>query len=213
MPEPMSEATSDVNSEVMSEIDLPPLLEAYLFVATEPVQPAEIARVLQTEPAAIEEALEDLVNAYSRRISAGLHIVRIAGGYQMATRPALAAGVGRLLAAPGRKSRLSKPALETLAVIAYQQPVTQAEIEAVRGVNCDGVLKTLSERQLVAEAGRKEVPGRPILYATTPDFLHYFGLHAIDDLPPLEDMAPAEGSELEKAATHDALQAVGLETV
>ena len=197
-------------SELILETDLPPLLEAYLFVATEPVQPAEIARILGMEASAIEEALEDMVNAYARRINSGLHVVRIAGGYQMATRPALAAGIGRLLAAPNQKSRLSKPALETLAIVAYQQPVTQAEIEAVRGVSADGVLKTLSERQLIAETGRKEVAGRPILYATTPDFLHYFGLHTIDDLPPLEDIALSE-DDGEQAATHDALQAVGLD--
>ena len=197
-------------SELFLETDLPPLLEAYLFVATEPVQPAEIARILGTDAAAIEEALEDMVNAYARRINSGLHVVRIAGGYQMATRPAFAAGIGRLLAAPNQKSRLSKPALETLAIIAYQQPVTQAEIEAVRGVNADGVLKTLSERQLIAETGRKEVVGRPILYATTPDFLHYFGLHTLEDLPPLEDIALEDESE--KSATHDALQAVGLDS-
>ena len=195
---------------LVAETDLPPLLEAYLFVATEPVAPAEIARLLQVDAAAVEEALEDMANAYARRINSGLHIVRIAGGYQMATRPALSEGIGRLLAAPGQKSRLSKPALETLAIIAYQQPVTQAEIEAVRGVNADGVLKTLTERSLIQETGRKEVPGRPFLYGTTPDFLHYFGLHTLDDLPPLEDMVIAE-AEADKAAAHDALEAVGLE--
>ena len=194
----------------ISEVDLPPLLEAYLFVATEPVQPAEIGRLLNIEAAAVEEALEDMTNAYARRINSGLHVVRIAGGYQMATRPAMAEGVARLLAAPGQKSRLSKPALETLAIIAYQQPVTQAEIEAVRGVNADAVLKTLTERRLVQETGRKEVPGRPFLYGTTPDFLHYFGLHTLEDLPPLEDIVIAE-AETDKAATHDALEAVGLE--
>jgi len=198
-------------SELFLETDLPPLLEAYLFVATEPVQAAEIARSLQMDTAAVEEALEDMVNAYTRRINSGLHVVRIAGGYQMATRPALAAGIGRLLAAPNQKVRLSKPALETLAIIAYQQPVTQAEIEAVRGVSADGVLKTLAERQLIAETGRKEVAGRPILYATTPDFLHYFGLHTLEDLPPLEDIALGDDTESDKVATQDALQAVGLD--
>ena len=141
-----------------AEVDLPPLLEAYLFVATEPVQPAEIGRLLGIEAAAVEEALEDMANAYARRINSGLHVVRIAGGYQMATRPQLAEGVARLLAAPGQKSRLSKPALETLAIIAY---------------------------------------------------LHYFGLNTLEDLPPLEDIALAE-AEADKAATHNALEAVGL---
>ena len=203
----MSEPTAEFR-----ETDLPPLLEAYLFVATEPVSPAEIARILHLDAAAIEEALEDMTSAYARRINSGLHIVRIAGGYQMATRPALSVGIGRLLAVPNAKARLSKPALETLAIIAYQQPVTQAEIEAVRGVSADGVLKTLAERQLVAETGRKEVAGRPILYGTTPDFLHYFGLHTLEDLPPLEDILP-DDAEGEQAATQEALTAVGLTAV
>jgi len=193
----------------VSEADLPPLLEAYLFVSAEPVQPSETARLLGLDAAAVEEALEDIVNAYARRVNSGLHVVRIANGYQMATRPGLSANVARLLAAPGRAARLSKPALETLAVVAYQQPVTQAEIEAVRGVSADGVLKTLSERGLIHETGRKEVAGRPILYGTTADFLHHFGLHSLDDLPPLEDIAPAE-ENADRAATQDALEAVGL---
>jgi len=193
----------------MTETDLLPLLEAFLFAAAEPVRPPDAAKSLGVEAAAVEEALEDLTNAYARR-GGGLHVVRLAGGYQMATRPEFSEDLARLLAAPGGKARLSKPALETLAVIAYQQPVTQAEAEAVRGVNADGVLKTLAERGLIQEAGRKPVPGRPILYATTPDFLHYFGLNALDDLPPLEGIAPAD-ADAEKAAAHDALESVGLE--
>lgn len=194
----------------MPDTDLHSLLEAYLFVAAEPVRPPEAARTLGMEAADIEEALEDLTNAYARRAAGGLHIVRLAGGYQMATRPHLSDDLGRLLAAPGGKARLSKPALETLAIIAYQQPATQAEVEAVRGVNVDGVLKTLSERGLIVEEGRKPVPGRPILYVTTPDFLHHFGLNTLDDLPPLEDIDPAD-AEADKAAAHDALEAVGME--
>lgn len=200
----------DPERKIYTEAELPSLLEAYLFVAVEPVTPTEIARILGLEAAAVEEALEDIVNAYARRINSGLHVVHIAGGYQMATRPALAPDIARLLAAPGGRARLSKPALETLAIIAYQQPITQAEMEAVRGVSADAVLKTLIDRRLIQEEGRKAVPGRPILYATTPDFLHYFGLHTLEDLPPLEDIVPAERQE-EQAAAHQALEAVGLE--
>lgn len=189
--------------------DLLPLLEAYLFVAVEPITPGEVARILGLEAAAVEEALEDLTNLYARRISSGLNVIRIAGGYQIATKPDLSEGIARLLASPNAKARLSKPALETLAIVAYQQPVTQAEVEAVRGVNVDAVLKTLSERRLLAEEGRKPVPGRPILYVTTPDFLHYFGLDTLDDLPPLEDILSV--SEEAQAAEHVALEAVGLE--
>jgi segregation and condensation protein B len=197
----------DVES-IIPERDWHALLEAYLFVAAEPVRPAETAKLLGGDAADVEESLEDLTNAYARR-GGGLHIVRLAGGYQMATRPALSNDLARMLAAPGGKARLSKPALETLAVVAYQQPVTQAEIEAVRGVNVDGVLKTLTERGLILEAGRRAVPGRPILYATTPDFLHHFGLNSLEDLPPLEDIAPADAEATQ--AEHDAREAVGLE--
>ena len=192
----------------MTDSDLLSLLEAYLFVAIEPVQVADVARSLGLEPALVEETLEALANLYARRLNSGLHVLRLAGGYQLATKPHLSEDIARLLAAPGARARLSKPALETLAVIAYQQPVTQAEIEAVRGVSVDGVLKTLAERRLIREEGRKPVPGRPILYATTPDFLHYFGLNTLEDLPPLEDIEPAAD---EKAATHDVLHAVGLD--
>ncbi len=201
----------DLSPKTYTDLDLPPLLEAYLFVAVEPITPGEVARSLGLDPVAVEEALEDIVNAYARRINSGLHVIRIAGGYQMATRPLLSEGIARLLSAPNARARLSKPALETLAIIAYQQPVTQAEIEAVRGVNADGVLRTLSERKLIQDAGRKEVAGRPILYATTPDFLHTFGLDTLEDLPPLEDIPPAQ-AEGEQAAAHDALEAVGLES-
>lgn len=200
----------ETERKIYTEAELPSLLEAYLFVAVEPILPSEIAKSLGLEAAAVEEALEDIVNAYARRINSGLHVVRIAGGYQMATRPALAPDIARLLATPGGRSRLSKPALETLAIIAYQQPITQAEMEAVRGVSADAVLKTLLDRRLIQEQGRKAVPGRPILYATTPDFLHYFGLHTLEDLPPLEDIIPAAMQE-ERAAAHQALEAVGLE--
>src|SRR5579883_1124269 len=127
------------------------LLEAYLFVAAEPVRPAEIAPLLDADPAEVENLLDELAWEYETR--SGLRILRIAGGYQMATRPDLAQEIARLLAAPGGKQRLSKPALETLAIIAYKQPVTQTEIEAVRGVNVDAVLKTLEERKLIKEVG------------------------------------------------------------
>lgn len=201
--------TQEQETTPKTAADLLPLLEAYLFVAVEPVTPGEVARILGLEAAAVEEALEDLTHLYARRIASGLHVIRIAGGYQIATKPDLSEGIARLLASPNAKARLSKPALETLAIVAYQQPVTQAEVEAVRGVNVDAVLKTLTERRLIVEEGRKPVPGRPILYVTTPDFLHYFGLDTLDDLPPLEDILSV--SEEAQAAEHVALEAVGLE--
>lgn len=197
------------SARVFADGELEALLDAYLFVAAEPVKPADVAKVLGIDAADVEEALEDLVNLYTRRIDSGLHVMRIAGGYQLATKPHLSEDIARLLASPGAKARLSKPALETLAVIAYQQPVTSAEIEAVRGVSADGVLKTLLDRRLIQEEGRKQVPGRPILYGTTPDFLHYFGLNTLEDLPPLEDIAVPDAVTPEE---HVALEAVGLES-
>jgi segregation and condensation protein B len=184
------------------------LLEAYLFVAAEPVRSEEVAPLLEADPAEVGHLLEELVWEYETR--GGLRIIRIAGGYQMATRPDLSQEIARLLAAPAGKQRLSKPALETVAIIAYKQPVTQTEIEAVRGVNVDGVLKTLEERRLIKDIGRKEAPGRPILYGTTPDFLHYFGLNSLEDLPALEE----EIEDPEKdAIIHAVAEAVGLEEI
>ena len=182
------------------------LLEAYLFVAAEPVFVADVAKSLAAEPDQIEQAFEELTSEYGIR-HGGLQIARLAGGYQMTTRPDLSEDIARLLDAPGNRHRLSKPALETLAIIAYQQPVTQAEIEAVRGVNVNGVLKTLLERKMIFEKERKAVPGRPILYATTPDFLHYFGLAELTDLPALDAPEPEEDRE----ARHRIQEAVGLE--
>lgn len=204
----------------MTELTRPPLtpaeltalMEAYLFVALEPIVAVETAKILGLPTAEVEEALEQLRKSYAVRNEGGLQIVRIVGGYQMCTRSDLAEHIARLLATPASKSRLSKPALETLAVIAYQQPVTTAEVEAVRGVSVDGVVKTLLERKLIKEDGRKQVPGRPILYATTPDFLHYFGLNSLEDLPPLEDIIVPE-SEADKKEERVALEAVGLEEV
>ena len=160
-------------------------VECLLFVSSEPVPLRELARALDCDEVAAELAVIELREALEERGS-GLQLVNIAGGWQLATRSEHAEVIGRLFARGGTK--LSRAALETLSIVAYRQPVTQPEIEAVRGVGCAGVLKTLLERRLVAEAGRRQTVGRPILYATTEDFLHYFGLSALDDLPPLDDV-------------------------
>ncbi|HLV79258.1 MAG TPA: SMC-Scp complex subunit ScpB [Chthonomonadaceae bacterium] len=162
-------------------------LECLLFVAGEPVPLEDLARALNAEAPAVEAALRSLQVGLTERGS-GLHLIRIAGGWQLATRPEHAEVVGRLLARGS--SKLSRAALETLAIIAYRQPITAPEIEAVRGVSASSVLKTLLERRLIAEAGRKPTLGRPMLYTTTADFLHYFGIAEIGQLPPLEADAP-----------------------
>jgi segregation and condensation protein B len=159
-------------------------LECVLFVAGEPLPIKEMARALQCDELTVEEALRELQLRMGESGS-GLQIVSIAGGYQLSTRAEYAEAVGRLLARGGNK--LSRAGLETLAIIAYRQPVTQPEIEAVRGVSSGGVLKTLLERKLIAEAGRKQTVGRPILYTTTPEFLHYFAIGDLSELPPLDE--------------------------
>lgn len=163
-------------------------LECLLFVAGEPVPLAALARALALDEIATEAALRSLQIGLTERGS-GLQLLRIAGGWQLATRPEHAEAVGRLLTRGS--SKLSRAAMETLAIIAYRQPITAPEIEAVRGVSVGGVLKTLLERRLIAEAGRKAAVGRPTLYVTTPDFLHYFGLSDLSQLPSLEMDAPA----------------------
>lgn len=172
-------------------------VECLLFVAGEPLTFKDIARALPCDEIEAEEALRDLQLRLGESNS-GLQVVSIAGGWQLATRPDYAEVVGRLLARGA--SKLSRAALETLAIIAYRQPITQPEIEAVRGVAAGSVVKTLMERKLIVEAGRKQTVGRPILYATTPDFLHYFALRDLEELPPLDPLETAAVDTLEARA-------------
>lgn len=159
-------------------------LECLLFISGEPLAAQDLAGALQCNVEQVDQ-LADALNASLRERESGLHVLRIAGGYQLATRPEHAETVGRLLARGA--SRLSRAALEVLAIIAYRQPTTLPEIEAVRGVSSSGVLKTLQERRLIEEVGRRATLGRPILYATTKEFLHYFAMEKLEDLPPLEE--------------------------
>jgi segregation and condensation protein B len=160
-----------------------PALECLLFVAAEPVSPGEIGAALELDEGTAVRALEDFRLNYTN--GGGLHVVRVAGGYQLRTRPEFAPVVSAFLKPAAHK--LSRQALETLAIIAYEQPITQPEIDALRGVNSDGVIKTLLEKELVSEAGRKDAPGRPILYRSTDRFLKHFGLADLSELPVLEE--------------------------
>jgi segregation and condensation protein B len=162
--------------------ELDGVLECFLFVSPEPVTPSQIAAVLEIDERAAREALEGLRERYPSR---GLQVIRVAGGYQLCTRTEHAEAVSRFLRPPAQ--RLSRPALETLAVIAYRQPITQPELEAIRGVNSSGVVRTLLDRGLIVEKGRKETVGRPILYVTTDQFLKQFGLKDLTELPLLEE--------------------------
>ena len=160
-------------------------IEALLFVAAGSVSPFQLATALGVPLREIEQCLvmleHRLGNGGSPR---GLRLQRHSGRVQLTTSPEMSADIERFLGLE-ISNRLSKAALETLAIIAYQQPVTRPEIDAVRGVNSDGVLKSLLSKGLVQEIGRAERPGRPILYTTSPDFLSHFGLNSLEDLPPL----------------------------
>ncbi len=158
------------------------LVESLLFVAEAPVQIATIARTLEVDAQKVEEVLSELKQDYAGR---GFRLQRFRDKAQLVTAPEAASAIERFLGIDGT-IHLSAAALETLAIIAYRQPITRPAIEAVRGVNCDGVIQTLVSRGLIQEVGRQETAGRPILYATTFEFLQSFGLHDVDDLPPLE---------------------------
>jgi segregation and condensation protein B len=187
------EALSSVSLATRGAAELKAILEALIFASPEPLTPRAIARLLDSEPPEdINAALASLKRDYEDR--GGLQLVEVAGGYQIVTRPDLHEWVRRLFH-ERTTQRLTVQALETLAVIAYRQPVTAAEITEIRGVNTAGVLNTLLERHLIKIAGRKHVVGRPFLYATTKEFLIRFGLNELTDLPKVEDMAAALGVE------------------
>lgn len=177
--------------------ELKPIIEALIFASPEPVTLKMLFKLLDSEPKEdVERALETLKADYDRR--GGLALVEVAGGYQILTRPEMHEWVRRLFH-ERKVQKLSVPALETLAVIAYKQPVTAPEIAEIRGVNTSGVLATLLERRLVKISGRKPVVGRPFLYSTTREFLIRFGLKDLTDLPKVEDLAEALGLELPMA--------------
>jgi segregation and condensation protein B len=173
--------------------DLKPIVEALIFASPEPLTPKILIKLLDGEPREdVEAAIAALKADYER--PGGLQMVEVAGGYQIVTRPELNEWVRRLFH-ERTTSKLSVAALETLAVIAYKQPVTAPEIAEIRGVNTAGVLSTLIERHLIKVVGRKAVVGRPFMYATTREFLDRFGLNDISDLPKIEDMAEVLGFE------------------
>ncbi|MDQ4077831.1 MAG: SMC-Scp complex subunit ScpB [Chloroflexota bacterium] len=160
---------------------LPQIVEAILFVADTPVEIADLAKVSEASTEEVEAALAELADDLEAR---GLRLQRFRDQVQLVTAPQYAPWVERFLGLE-LSSKLSTAALETLAIIAYQQPITRAEIDAIRGVNSSGTLRTLIQRELVEEVGRLETVGNPYLYATTPTFLQYFGLSGLDELPPL----------------------------
>ena len=167
------------------------VVEALIFASPDPMTPKMLFKLLAEEPKEdVLAAIEALKADYENR--PGLQMVEVAGGYQIVTRPDLHEWVRRLFHERS-SSKLTVQGLETLAVIAYKQPITALEITEIRGVNTSGVLSTLLERHLIKIVGRKNVVGRPFLYATTKEFLIRFGLKDLHDLPKIEDMAEALG--------------------
>ncbi len=166
-------------------VALTTLLESLLFVASEPVEPRQLAQTLAQPLEIIELGLAELADYYQRSLR-GLRLQRFNDKVQLVTAPVAAPFIETFLNLDNT-TRLSSPALETLAVIAYRQPVTRAQIEAVRGVDCAGVLRSLVQRGLVTEMGRMEGVGRPILYGVTELFMQHFGLMEMTELPPLEE--------------------------
>jgi segregation and condensation protein B len=176
-----------VGSEPPGQASLPLLLEGVLFVAAEPVQIARLAQLLDVGQEAVDIALADMSVAYKIQ-QRGVRLLRKGDRVQLTSAPEAAPYVERFLNLD-LTSKLSPAALETLAVVAYRQPVTRGDMEAVRGVNCDGVLRTLLARELIEPVGRLEQPGRPFLYGTTGRFLQYMGLESLEELPPLPGAA------------------------
>lgn len=172
----------------MDELLIKRILEALLFVSEKPLLIDQAREVLgpEAEPAGIRRLLLELGQEYARG-QRGLRLVEVAEGFQMVTDPALAPHVARLTRKV-RTVRLTRPSLETLAIIAYRQPATRVEIEQIRGVDVDGVLETLLKLNMIRVTGRKEVVGRPLLYGTTREFLDHFGLRSLDGLPSLEEL-------------------------
>jgi segregation and condensation protein B len=177
----------------LATAELKAIVEALVFASAEPVTPKLLYKLLANEPKEdVSAAINELRTDYQNR--PGLQWVEVAGGYQITTRPELHEWVRRLFH-ERTTQKLSVQALETLAVIAYRQPVTALEVTDIRGVNTSGVLTTLLERHLIKIVGRKNVVGRPFMYATTKEFLIRFGLKDLGDLPKIEDMAEALGFE------------------
>lgn len=183
-----------MSAEPEKNLDLQTIIEGLLFVASEPVTAKQLAAAVECTPAEVETALEALQTALKER---GIRLQRHGQRLQLVTAPELADYVENLLGL-SLSGKLSTPALETLAIVAYRQPITRPEIEAIRGVNSDGVLRTLLNKGLVEEVGRLDTVGHPMLFGTTFEFLRFFGLEQLQDLPILELPEP-EPAEIETA--------------
>lgn len=170
---------------IQTEQDLKYILEALLFVADTPLSTDRIKSIVSADAKNINETLAELAREYEER-KGGFCLVEVAGGYQIRTRPEFAEWIKKLL--QPNPLKMSKAALETLTIIAYKQPIIRSEIEHIRGVDSGGILRMLLELKLIRVLGRKEIPGRPLIYSTTKRFLEIFGLKDLKDLPTPEEI-------------------------
>ena len=170
----------------MTPVELKSALEAIIYAADEPATVEQMANAVGEEKHLVRTALDELVGSYGSD-ERGIEVRAVAGGYRVYTKPQHHDVVRRFIKSLRPPLRLTMPALETLAVIAYKQPATQPEIQEIRGVSCAGVIQTLLERRLITTAGRKQVIGRPILYRTSKEFMMRFGLSDLEDLPSLKE--------------------------
>lgn len=167
------------------------ILEVLLFTSDKPLSIGHLSEVLEEKDGQTIRALVNELKQGYEESGRPISVVELAGGFQLTTDPYYAPWI-RKLYKQDRSSRLSMPAMETLAIIAYRQPITRSEIEAIRGVNVDGVIHTLLEKSLIRTAGKKDTPGRPILYATTSEFLRHFGINSLEDLPKLKEFSETD---------------------
>jgi segregation and condensation protein B len=163
---------------VMDEMEIKNAIECLIFVSSKPITLYQFEKILNIPKQKIINLIDQLIKDYENH---GLQIIQVAGGYKICTRPEYARYIKKLTMPHPLK--LSQASLETLAIIAYKQPITRPEIENIRGVNVDGVIETLLEKKLIKISGRKDAPGRPFIYSTTDEFLQRFGLKKLDDLP------------------------------
>jgi segregation and condensation protein B len=177
-----------MDTQTKVDVEARGAIEAVVLAATEPVPPALLAQLVELPTTRVEELCEELAAEYERE-GRGFQLARVAGGYRFQTHPDAYAYVERFVL-EGQTARLSGPALETLAIVAYKQPIARAQISAIRGVNVDATLKTLVARGYIEESGHEHTPGNPTLFSTTSAFLERLGVDSLSDLPPLADFVP-----------------------
>lgn len=174
--------------EMNKDVEIVRALEAILMVAMEPVDPSLLAQLLEQPVSVIESLCDGLANAY-RGAGHGFELVKVAGGYRLQSHPDVAAYVERFVL-DSQQARISQAALETLAIIAYKQPISRGQVAAIRGVDPDAVMRTLQARGYITEVGRDDGPGQAVMYGTTPLFLERLGLESIEALPSIAEFVP-----------------------